>query len=221
MGDSIDGVAKSLGISPQDLLKDLGNGQSIADIAKAKNVDVNTIIETLVDDAKSKIDARGEGRPPLEGPGDQDRVEPQGHDHEDREHVASEGPRATSVRSAATVATASSVPGGFPVVPVAGRFGRLRRSGGRRRRTVPPAAGAVDAVGHDGPRLPLETRGVAMPERTQYAPGTPSWIDLQTSDQAGAKTFYGALFGWDYDDHAGRARRRRQRRVLLDGEEER
>ena len=39
-----------------------------------------------------------------------------------------------------------------------------------------------------------------MPERTQYAPGTPSWVDLQTSDQAGAKSFYGALFGWEYDD---------------------
>ena len=39
-----------------------------------------------------------------------------------------------------------------------------------------------------------------MPERTQYAPGTPSWVDLQTSDQAGAKSFYTALFGWDYDD---------------------
>ena len=39
-----------------------------------------------------------------------------------------------------------------------------------------------------------------MPERTQYSPGTPSWVDLQTSDQAGAKSFYTALFGWDYDD---------------------
>jgi predicted enzyme related to lactoylglutathione lyase len=39
-----------------------------------------------------------------------------------------------------------------------------------------------------------------MPDRTQYAPGTPSWVDLQTSDQAGAKTFYTALFGWNYDD---------------------
>lgn len=39
-----------------------------------------------------------------------------------------------------------------------------------------------------------------MPERTQYAPGTPSWIDLQTPDQDGAKKFYGAMFGWDYDD---------------------
>ena len=39
-----------------------------------------------------------------------------------------------------------------------------------------------------------------MPDRTGYAPGTPSWIDLQTSDQAGAKAFYSALFGWEYDD---------------------
>jgi len=39
-----------------------------------------------------------------------------------------------------------------------------------------------------------------MPDRTQHAPGTPSWVDLQTTDQSGAKTFYTALFGWDYDD---------------------
>jgi predicted enzyme related to lactoylglutathione lyase len=39
-----------------------------------------------------------------------------------------------------------------------------------------------------------------MPARTEHASGTPSWVDLQTSDQAGAKSFYSALFGWDYDD---------------------
>jgi len=39
-----------------------------------------------------------------------------------------------------------------------------------------------------------------MPERTHYEPGTPSWVDLQTSDQAGAKAFYTALMGWEYDD---------------------
>ena len=39
-----------------------------------------------------------------------------------------------------------------------------------------------------------------MPERNRYEPGTPSWVDLQTSDQAGAKAFYTALFGWKYDD---------------------
>ena len=36
-----------------------------------------------------------------------------------------------------------------------------------------------------------------MPERTEYAHGTPSWVDLATTDVAGAETFYGGLFGWD------------------------
>lgn len=39
-----------------------------------------------------------------------------------------------------------------------------------------------------------------MPDRTEYSHGTPNWVDLQTSDQPAAKQFYGALFGWDYDD---------------------
>ena len=38
-----------------------------------------------------------------------------------------------------------------------------------------------------------------MPERTQYPPGTPSWIDIGT-DVEGAKQFYGSLFGWDTQD---------------------
>ncbi|MDQ1520864.1 MAG: uncharacterized protein QOI55_1937 [Actinomycetota bacterium] len=39
-----------------------------------------------------------------------------------------------------------------------------------------------------------------MADRDQYAHGTPNWVDLQTSDQAGAKKFYTSLFGWDYDE---------------------
>jgi uncharacterized protein len=39
-----------------------------------------------------------------------------------------------------------------------------------------------------------------MPERTEYAPGTPNWVDLQTTDQAAAKQFYGQLFGWEFED---------------------
>jgi predicted enzyme related to lactoylglutathione lyase len=35
-----------------------------------------------------------------------------------------------------------------------------------------------------------------MSEFTSYAPGTPSWIDLATTDPAGAKAFYEGLFGW-------------------------
>ncbi|MEP7115615.1 MAG: VOC family protein [Ilumatobacteraceae bacterium] len=39
-----------------------------------------------------------------------------------------------------------------------------------------------------------------MAKRESYAPGTPSWVDLSTSDQAAAKSFYEGLFGWTYDD---------------------
>ena len=40
-----------------------------------------------------------------------------------------------------------------------------------------------------------------MPNRTVYAQGTPNWVDLQTTDtRRPRKTFYGRLFGWDYDD---------------------
>jgi predicted enzyme related to lactoylglutathione lyase len=36
-----------------------------------------------------------------------------------------------------------------------------------------------------------------MPEITSYAQGTPSWLDLLTTDLAGAEQFYGKLFGWE------------------------
>jgi predicted enzyme related to lactoylglutathione lyase len=36
-----------------------------------------------------------------------------------------------------------------------------------------------------------------MPERSEYKPGTPSWIDLATPDLESAKYFYGELFGWE------------------------
>jgi predicted enzyme related to lactoylglutathione lyase len=35
-----------------------------------------------------------------------------------------------------------------------------------------------------------------MPEKTEYAPGTPSWVDLATPDVDKAGTFYATLFGW-------------------------
>ncbi len=37
--------------------------------------------------------------------------------------------------------------------------------------------------------------------RTGYKQGTPSWVDLATSDQDAAKGFYGSLFGWSWDDN--------------------
>ena len=39
-----------------------------------------------------------------------------------------------------------------------------------------------------------------MGERTSYPPGTFSWAELATSDADAAKSFYDAVFGWDYDD---------------------
>lgn len=39
-----------------------------------------------------------------------------------------------------------------------------------------------------------------MALRTEHAPGTFSWCDLSTTDQDGAKAFYGELFGWEAED---------------------
>lgn len=35
---------------------------------------------------------------------------------------------------------------------------------------------------------------------TNFSPGTPSWVDLGTTDVAGATAFYGSLFGWTVED---------------------
>jgi uncharacterized protein len=40
-----------------------------------------------------------------------------------------------------------------------------------------------------------------MGARTEYAPGTFSWVDLTTADGAGAKDFYGGLLGWEFEDN--------------------
>ena len=42
-----------------------------------------------------------------------------------------------------------------------------------------------------------------MGKRTSYEPGTFCWVDVATADLAGAKSFYGALFGWESDDVSG------------------
>jgi predicted enzyme related to lactoylglutathione lyase len=41
-----------------------------------------------------------------------------------------------------------------------------------------------------------------MIERERYESGTFCWLDLATSDPAGAKTFYGGLFDWEAEDVA-------------------
>jgi len=37
---------------------------------------------------------------------------------------------------------------------------------------------------------------MVMAERTEYAPGTPCWVDLGSPDAKAAGAFYGGLFGW-------------------------
>jgi len=39
-----------------------------------------------------------------------------------------------------------------------------------------------------------------MPDMTSYPHGTFAWVDLATTDQAGAKAFYQSLFGWEAND---------------------
>src|SRR5215217_4351978 len=39
-----------------------------------------------------------------------------------------------------------------------------------------------------------------MGKRENYAPGTFCWVDLATTDPAGAKAFYTGLFGWEAED---------------------
>src|SRR5918998_1846178 len=63
-----------------------------------------------------------------------------------------------------------------------------------------PASASVD-LRHDF----LVDRGSGrkekrMGKRERYEPGTFCWVDLATTDPAGAKTFYGELFGWEAED---------------------
>ena len=39
-----------------------------------------------------------------------------------------------------------------------------------------------------------------MPKVEKYRHGTPCWVDLATTDLAGAKAFYAGLFSWEYVD---------------------
>ncbi|WP_372728849.1 VOC family protein [Nocardioides sp.] len=39
-----------------------------------------------------------------------------------------------------------------------------------------------------------------MPKFESYQQGTPTYVELITPDQSAARSFYGDLFGWDYDE---------------------
>jgi predicted enzyme related to lactoylglutathione lyase len=47
------------------------------------------------------------------------------------------------------------------------------------------------------------TKGHAMGEVSRYPHGTFCWVDLGTSDVAGATAFYGGLLGWESEDRGG------------------
>jgi predicted enzyme related to lactoylglutathione lyase len=38
-----------------------------------------------------------------------------------------------------------------------------------------------------------------MPNRDRYLQGTPSWVDLATTDVDGSRAFYTGLFGWEWE----------------------
>jgi hypothetical protein len=57
-GFGLDAAAKAIGVSEQTLLNDLKNGQTIAQVAKSKNVSTQKVIDAMVAAAKSQLDAQ-------------------------------------------------------------------------------------------------------------------------------------------------------------------
>ena len=53
----IDAAAKALGITSDDLIQQVMNGTTVAKIAEAKNVPLNTVVEAAVKEISTKIDA--------------------------------------------------------------------------------------------------------------------------------------------------------------------
>jgi len=56
-----------------------------------------------------------------------------------------------------------------------------------------------------------------MSERSGYAPGTPSWVDLSTADLDAAVEFYGGLFGWDIPEPENAEQTGGYRQAMLRG----
>jgi hypothetical protein len=48
----------------------------------------------------------------------------------------------------------------------------------------------------------LERYNPLMPHIDKHKTGSFGWIELGTSDQNGAKQFYGSLLGWNFEDHS-------------------
>ncbi len=56
-----------------------------------------------------------------------------------------------------------------------------------------------------------------MSERTSYAPGTPSWVDLGSPDLDAAVEFYAGLFGWEVPESENVEQTGGYRRATKDG----
>jgi uncharacterized protein len=56
-----------------------------------------------------------------------------------------------------------------------------------------------------------------MSERTSYAPGIPSWVDLGTPDIDASVAFYGGLFGWDIPESENAEQTGGYRQAMLNG----
>jgi hypothetical protein len=57
-GAALDAAAKAIGVSTDTLQTDLKNGQTIAQVAKSKNVSTQTVIDAMVASAKQSLDAQ-------------------------------------------------------------------------------------------------------------------------------------------------------------------
>jgi polyhydroxyalkanoate synthesis regulator phasin len=56
LGDNFDVAAEALGITEDELRDELRDGQTIAEVASAQGIDVQTVIDALVADATTRID---------------------------------------------------------------------------------------------------------------------------------------------------------------------
>jgi predicted enzyme related to lactoylglutathione lyase len=69
---------------------------------------------------------------------------------------------------------------------------------------APGTAHAADAPPAKGAAIHFELPPLMAPATREHHPGKVIWADLVTSDLAGAKRFYGSLFGWTFNDiHTG------------------
>ena len=94
--------------------------------------------------------------------------------------------------------------------PKARRHSAGRPASARIEQNTPPTtprAPATPTVGHPFMRGPYTTAAAGvlrhakpMPERDGFPAGVPAWIESRQPDVDAALAFYGALFGWQFDE---------------------